>query len=248
VEFVEGDREAWAPYHAAAVAEARRAGDRNNLRWLETATISELVDVGRWDEAVRRCDVFLGEGPLYADLPVMQLKALVHACRGELDAGRQWNARGLARMRELDDAQGGIPGRLAAAWTARVLGDDALASSLVAEALPLLETSRNRPQIVGAFMVSAIAHAGALDRWRPSWEHAGGTRRLRAARLAAIGDVVAAADAWASVSPFDEAVARLYAAEVLGDRAQLQRGLAFFRAVGASKIVRDAEALLPASA
>src|SRR5579884_3815743 len=248
VEFVEGDREAWAPYHAAAVAEARRAGDRSNLRWLETGAISELVDVGRWDEAVRRCDVFLAEGPLYADLPVMQLKALVHACRGELEVGRQWNARGLARMRELDDAQGGIPGRLAAAWTARVLGDDALASSLVAETVPLLKTSRHRPQIVGAFMVSAIAHGGALDRWRPWWEHVAATRRLRAARLAAAGDVVAAADAWAAVSPFDEAVGRLYAAEVLGDRAQLQRGLAFFRAVGAAKIVRDGEALLPASA
>src|SRR5579884_1707132 len=248
VEFVEGDREAWAPYHAAAVAEARRAGDRSNLRWLETGAISELVDVGRWDEAVRRCDVFLADGPLYDDLSVMQLKALVHACRGELEVGRQWNARGLARMRELDDAQGGIPGRLAAAWTARVLGDDALASSLVAETVPLLKTSRHRPQIVGAFMVSAIAHGGALDRWRPWWEHVAATRRLRAARLAAAGDVVAAADAWAAVSPFDEAVGRLYAAEVLGDRAQLQRGLAFFRAVGAAKIVRDGEALLPASA
>jgi hypothetical protein len=69
------------------------------------------------------------------------------------------------------------------------------------------------------------------------------------------GEVVEAADAWARVSPHCEACARLHAARVLlanGQRGeadvQLQRGLAFFRAVGATKVVRDAESLLAAAA
>jgi hypothetical protein len=76
-----------------------------------------------------------------------------------------------------------------------------------------------------------------------------------ALRLLLSGEIVDAADAWARVSPHDEAVARLYAAEVLAARGQrteaevqLERGLAFFRAVGATKIVADASALLAAAA
>jgi len=56
------------------------------------------------------------------------------------------------------------------------------------------------------------------------------------------------------VSPHDEAVARLEAARQVAAAGQareadvqLERGLAFFRAVGATKIVRDAESLLSAA-
>jgi hypothetical protein len=64
-----------------------------------------------------------------------------------------------------------------------------------------------------------------------------------------------AAELYAHAAPLKEATARLLAAEQLAQAGrsaeadvQLQRGLAFFRAVGATKIVRDAEALLAASA
>ena len=63
-----------------------------------------------------------------------------------------------------------------------------------------------------------------------------------------------AAEIYASGSPQEEAAARLLAAEQLAAEgrtteaaAQLERGLAFFRAVGAHKIVREAEALLAAA-
>jgi hypothetical protein len=66
--------------------------------------------------------------------------------------------------------------------------------------------------------------------------------------------MIEAADAWALVSPHDEAVARLEAARQLAAAGrvreadvQLERGLAFFRAVGATKMVRDAEGLLSAA-
>ena len=69
------------------------------------------------------------------------------------------------------------------------------------------------------------------------------------------GNAVEAADAWARISPYDEAVARIEAARVLtghGRRSeadvQLQRGLAFFRAVGATRIIAQAEAPSAAAA
>jgi hypothetical protein len=80
------------------------------------------------------------------------------------------------------------------------------------------------------------------------------TRRVRAACPLLEGRVIEAADAWALVSPHDEAVARLEAARQLAAEGrtreadiQLERGLAFFRAVGATKVVRDAEGLLSAA-
>ncbi len=77
---------------------------------------------------------------------------------------------------------------------------------------------------------------------------------MRGARLLLEGRVLEAADEWALVSPHDEAVTRIEAARQLAAAGrtreadvQLERGLAFFHAVGATKLVRDAEGLLSAA-
>jgi hypothetical protein len=82
------------------------------------------------------------------------------------------------------------------------------------------------------------------------------TRWLDAARAYVAGAFVGAADVHAEIgAPSDEAFARLRAAEALvdaGRRAdadvQLQRALTFYRSVGATAYIRDAEGLLAASA
>jgi hypothetical protein len=97
---------------------------------------------------------------------------------------------------------------------------------------------------------------GFADQWRERHRRNAPTLRVQASILMLDGDPVAAAEAWARVSPYDEAIARLDAARALdaqGRRAeaeaQLQRGLPFFRAVGATRVVQQAEALLaPAAA
>jgi hypothetical protein len=78
---------------------------------------------------------------------------------------------------------------------------------------------------------------------------------LRASGAYAGGDFERAAELFAPISVPDEAYARLRAAEALtaeGRRAeadvQLQRSLVFWRSVGASRYVREGEALLAASA
>ena len=74
-------------------------------------------------------------------------------------------------------------------------------------------------------------------------------------RLVYAGRTVEAAEVYARIAgPAEEAVVRLLAAQQLvdaGRRAeadvQLQRALAFYRAVGATRIVAEAEALLAAT-
>ena len=82
------------------------------------------------------------------------------------------------------------------------------------------------------------------------------TRWLDAARAYATGKPEEAADLYAQIgSVSDEAFARLRAAEALirasrraeGD-AQLQQALAFYRSVGATAYIREAESLFAASA
>ena len=75
------------------------------------------------------------------------------------------------------------------------------------------------------------------------------TRWLDAANACAAGDRVAAAEILAAMGDAtNEAHARLRAAELGGQRDQIAAALAFFRGVGATALVRRAEALLAASA
>ena len=79
---------------------------------------------------------------------------------------------------------------------------------------------------------------------------------LRAARAVVVGDFTTAADIIEAIGAApQEALFRLWAAEELvneGRRAeadeQLRRALAFYRSVGATRYVREGEALLAASA
>jgi tetratricopeptide (TPR) repeat protein len=81
-------------------------------------------------------------------------------------------------------------------------------------------------------------------------------RWLDGARAYAAGAFEEAADVYAEIGSLpDEAYARLRAAEALVDAgrraeadAQLQRALAFYRSVGATAYIREAESLFAASA
>jgi thioredoxin-like negative regulator of GroEL len=117
----------------------------------------------------------------------------------------------------------------------------------------------SRPASPGAILAAAWA-AGALGRS----EEIGAllarfdrpTRWMVAAAHVSAGELCEAADVCASMPSLpDEAYARLRAAEQLvaeGRRAeadeQLAGALAFYRAVGASRYVREGEALLAATA
>jgi len=108
---------------------------------------------------------------------------------------------------------------------------------------------------MGGTTLVMIVRLGRAEEWIERLANTMDTPRMRAAHLLLSGRTVEAADAYPHVSgAADEAAVRMLAAEQLvaaGRRAeadvQLQRALAFYRAVGASRIVRRAETLLAAA-
>jgi tetratricopeptide (TPR) repeat protein len=253
-EFAEGDNEAWEPLHAAAVEEAERAGDRPNLRWLETGSVGDAMFFGRWDEALRRADEQIALGPHYTLDNILYVKGYMLAARDQLKVARACRDEALALTEKIPEAQSAIPGLLLAGWVSLVLGEEELARRLVERVYPMVVAIPHGAPGVDASNTVLVIRAGFGERWRRLHERHAKTRRVRAAELLLQGRVVEAADAWALVSPHDEAVARIEAARQLAAAGhmreadvQLERGLAFFRAVGATKIVRDAEGLLSAA-
>ena len=253
-EFADGDTETWEPLHAAAVEEAERAGDRPNLRWLETGSVGNAMFFGRWDEALRRAEEHIALGPHYTLDSILGVKGYMLAARDQLDAARACRDEALALTEKIPDAQSAIPGLLLAGWVSLVIGEEELARRLVERVYPMVVAIRHRVPGVDATNTVLVIRAGFGEKWCAWHERNAKTRRVRAALLLLEGCVVEAADAWALVSPHDEAVARVEAARQLAAEGrlrdadvQLERGLAFFRAVGATKIVRDAESLLSAA-
>jgi class 3 adenylate cyclase/tetratricopeptide (TPR) repeat protein len=253
-EWAEGDLAAQEPLQATAVEEAERAGDQPNLRWLEWTNILNACLFGRWDEALRRAEDQVALGPHYTLDSILYLKAYVLAARNQVGAARQCLDEALALTEKIPDAQSAIPGLLDAGWASLVIGDEDLARRLVEQVYPLVEGIRHRTPGVDAKNTVLAIRAGSAEAWYALHARDAKTRRVRAALLLLEGRVLEAADAWARVSPHDEAVARIEAARQLAAEGrageadvQLERGLAFFRAVGATKMVRDAEELLSAA-
>jgi hypothetical protein len=253
-EWAEGDLEAQEPLQAAAVEEAERAGDLPNLRWLLWTNILNACLFGRWDESLRRADEQIALGPHYTLDSLLALKAYMLGARGQLGAARACRDEGLALTETMSDAQSAIPGFLDAGWASLVIGDEELAYRLVERVYPMVLDIRHRTPGVDAKNTVLITRAGQAKQWLEVHKRHADTRRVRAARLQLEGRLLEAADAWALVTPHDEAVARVEAARQLaaagrGREAdlQLERGLAFFRAVGATKFVGDAEGLLSAA-
>ena len=253
-EWSDGDMQGWERLQAPAVEEAERAGDRPNLRWLEWGTIHHAVLFGRWDEVLRRTEEQIALGPHYTLDSILYLRAYVLAARDQLGAARACRDEAIPLTEKIPDGQSAIPGLFEAAWASFLVGEEELAYELVHRASARAQEIRHRTPGVDAKNTFMVLRAGIGEKWHALHEQNARTRRVRAALLMLEGRVVEAADAWALVSPNDEAVARLEAARQLTAEGrlreadvQLERGLAFFRAVGATKIVRDAEGLLSAA-
>ena len=253
--FADGDFARWRPRYERAMEAATRAGDRPSILWLESTGITEAIEFGRWDEALRRTEAFLVHGPHYLAHDVMLARATVLAARGSVGEARELRDRALALVANTTEHQVILPSRLVSAYVSLLVDEPERARSLVAEAELAGRSLRYRAPGIGAAVAATIAETGMGAAWLEIHRKGAPTRRIIAARLTFSGEVAAAADAWARVSPRDEAIARLHAARVLVERAnraeaeaQVERGLAFFRAVGATKVVRDAESLLAAAA
>ena len=235
---------------------AERIGDLPSIRHLQTHSIQSDYAVGDWESAVGLADEFIGEcesgSPHVSEVWARTTRGAVRLARGEDDGALEDARSGLALARNAKDPQVLVP---ALALSARVHAELGRTSEARRFARELLSQH-------GGFVFVHVDLAWAaerlgidaemhtlLDTMHPSlWLDS-----LRAVRER---EFERAAERFEEIGSIpDAALARLRAAEglVAEKRAnaadiQLDRALAFWRSVGATRYIREGEALLAATA
>ena len=179
--------------------------------------------------------------------------------RDDRRGAREDADRSLALARQAKDPQTFFPALSFAAVAALEQGQPREAESLADELLALKPADTAIPHHVSplfdlAWVLSALGRSE--DLLEAIERSAARTLHVDAAEALARGNYLAAADIYVRMGTLpNEAFARLRAATQLsaaGRRQeadqQLQLALAFWRSVGATRFVREAEALLPATA
>ena len=238
-----------------AVARAERFGLEPIRRFSRTQLPAYYWRFGRWDEALEVANAVIVESE--AEETPRLTRALIEALRGEVTRPLEDTRIALEGARRLGAAQGMYP---ALAFTALVhaeTGDSETATALLTE---LAERWSEVEIAYGApadMVIVFLDHLGA-DVWRAKYDGdaAEQTPWLEAARALADEDFRRAIEVYerAGAVP-DVAAVQLYAARKLVDAGRrreadlyLAPALSFYRSVGATRRVRQGEALLAASA
>jgi predicted ATPase len=240
-----------------AVRTAEQLGNAAVHRYARVLTIDQRYLLGEWEEFVREADEFLATCEAgdrhYNESWIRIDRAFVRLARDDVEGAVSDALRGLERGREAGDPQAYLP---ALAGALRVFVDsgrpeegDEVASELVRA----LDVGRGLPwMVIDAAWVAR--EAGLEERVR---EFADKLPGLWSDRVLALLDgkfelVAEQAEAEGRVAP--AAMANLRAAERLtseGRRPEadvhLQKALAFYRSVGATRYLREGEALLAAA-
>jgi class 3 adenylate cyclase/tetratricopeptide (TPR) repeat protein len=248
--------------HEEGLFEAERLGAPGPVRWFRAERIWDEYLTGRWNEALVHAEEFLAEAETrerhYMDMTVLEVRALIRLARGDGAGAVADSERALTLARAAQDPQVTLPSLAFRSQILLAVRRRPDAVGCVDELLELLQSSRTRlvSQWVGplAAVLVELGRAGDLEA---VVENATiGTRWLDAAHAYATARFDEAADLYGQIGCIpDEAFARLRAAEALiaaGRRveadAQLQQALAFYRSVGATAYIREAESLFAASA
>ena len=239
--------------------EAVRIGDELGSvvigRYSRIVRIQFRFAEGEWDEGFREADAFIAACEAgdshYLESSIRSERAKARLARGDVDGALDDVNRALEHARGAKDPQALLPTLARAARVFLELGRNDEAAVLADEALEMRAAfAAAEVAWVAPTLNRVEAVLRMLDRTRPetSWD--------RAARALLNGNFEAAATVFHESGQLDDAAeARLRAAEKLvreGRRAeadlQLQEALAFYRSVGATRYVREAESLLAASA
>ena len=236
----------------------KRLGDAHHDAWHESILSDHQYRLGEWGEALRRADAVIG---LWEAGTTTNTIVQAHIVRGEIRMARDDPAGAVAdvdRALELADAIGvaaqPLVYVLSAAPHLLVAADDARAAEVASRFLE--DFSRGKPPGFAVINLPMFAFAavrlGLGEQFVQGLSLQPASPWLEMSRAVVAGDLMEAAEslALASARP-DEAEARLRAAEKFlaeGRReeadGQLRRALELYRSFGASRHVREAEALL----
>jgi DNA-binding SARP family transcriptional activator len=242
-----GDLRRASEARAEGVRQAERFGLRQQVRWMRFEELDRLFFAGSWDDLMGRVDSLMAERS-YQAMAAFYLRARVRLGRGELEGAVSDAARALDIGRASTDPQVLMPGLAITTLTHLAEGREDATAAAVDELLELVRRfgTPMAPQLLPPLAI-VLRALGRSDELPPTpatpWREA----------LVAFtsGDFARAADLYERIGSHpDEAYARLRAGEALvaaGRRAdadeQLDRALAFFRRVGASAYIREAEPL-----
>jgi class 3 adenylate cyclase/tetratricopeptide (TPR) repeat protein len=237
---------------------AERFGDLDTLRFSRGDRIWTRWALGHWDEAGQAADEFITEcesSPHYLESSAREIRAYLREAHGERDGALDDYRHSLELARQIKDLQTLLPALVQSARGLALLGKIDEAQALATEAIEL--AGEHVQNAVVFWMFNPVARQlGLRQQVRDLVERAPDSPWKEVALAGARGDFSRAADLFAAYgSPTHEAEARLCAAEELieaGQRAageaELQKALAFYRKVGATRYIQQGEALIAASA
>ena len=233
---------------------ATRLGARNQERFVEAQLIAATARQGAWNEALRLADDFIVEcehGSPHRQEPRLRiLRARIYYARDDLDAAWTECEKALALARATHDPN----------WIASALGNVTeiyAQAGRVDEAKALVEEMMSNADAARGESVSLAWVADRIDLDTQQIEslldrlphNANAWREW--GQLMLTREFVKVAEGFAKAGYKDiEAEARVRAAEALLDRkqpedaaTQVEQALAFFRSVGATRYIREAEQL-----
>jgi len=243
----------------AALARAEREGDDANAWFIRGNLLGSRYDEGDWDEALALGDLLL-DAPTafrYQSFSVHGLRSYVLNARGDRDEARWEMNRSIELAREIDDAQAVIPAVIGASRIARRQGFSEDAAKTLVEAVELLSDSESvgDPQHAHVEIVSELVATDHLDVAKVFTERLPDVPWREACRAIVRREYAVAADVLESMGcrPL-EADLRLWAAQSLAVEGwlseaerQLELARAFYRSVGATAYLREADEILAAA-
>ena len=243
---------------------ARHFGQQAFARFVETGpSVGNRYLAGEWDDALARAEAFIAEAEagmrFYQTDAIYCFRGLIRLARGD-DGGAESDAeRAIKHAREIRDPQALHPDLSRAALIFQSTSNEQRADETLSEALEGLRelhrfgfATNDLPSLAWVAVMRGrepeLSELAERESFVSPW--------LRATAAVLAHDFRGAAEIYAEMgSPAHDAFYRLRAAEQLvaeGRRAeadeQLRPALAFYRSVGATRYVREGEALLAASA
>ena len=245
-------------FHTEALEVAKHVGWKAAVLWLEAEELDWSYYRGEWDEALAQADAILGADADLRHVPremdARVIRALIRLARGDVLGADEDSSAALASTERFSDPQILFP---ALATRARVLFDRGAKAEAETLVVDLLDRWRKNLFTTAsewlAYCASTIMALGRGPDVCALAEAAPAKTRWLEASVALFDDNAAeAARIYARIGAKpDEADARLLAAEGLlrGGRrdeaeAELSQALEFYRRVAATRMIREAEALL----
>jgi class 3 adenylate cyclase/tetratricopeptide (TPR) repeat protein len=247
--------------HRDGLLYAERFGFDWHTQWLRSELSIDAYRLGDWHEALELAERVIADAervPHYMAGAAFYVRAVIAAARGERDAALADIRRSLEIARETKEPQALEPTLASAAYVASQLGAVDEARALLSE-LEQTIVERDGPVYEPwyALELALALRASAADRelFEIARRHAGASLWFVAAAAYLDGDFDRSADLMDEIGALvHAAAARVAAAEAhltAGRRAeadaQLGAAVAFYRDAGASKLLADAERLLPAA-